>query len=93
MDITYRVAKQGDLEEIELLIKAAIIHMKEQKILQWDDKYPTKEDFNKDIQKKELYVGVKEGKIAVVYALNQEYDKDYRNGQWEENINPYFVLH
>lgn len=93
MNISYREATENDLKEIEVLVKAAIMHMNEQGIRQWDDKYPTKEDFTKDMQKKELYVGIQEEKIAVVYVLNQECDEDYKNGQWKKDDVLFYVLH
>ncbi len=51
--------------------------MERKNIFQWDDLYPTKEDFQEDVDKNQLYVGMMNGQIAVVYTLNQECDEQY----------------
>lgn len=75
MTLQYRKATLDDLEEIYNLVALAIDTMVQSNILQWDEIYPTKEDFREDINNDHLYVGLTDGQIAVVYALNQECDK------------------
>ena len=79
----FRKATPEDLEEIWSFVSVAIIRMEEHGIFQWDDCYPMKEDFQEDINKNQLYVGRIDGRIAVVYALNQECEEDYKNGDWK----------
>ena len=93
MKLHYRKASVNDLEEIYALVSHAIDEMIEHDILQWDEIYPTKEDFRVDINKNQLYVGLTDGQIAVVYALNQECDKEYENGCWKYPDQPYYVVH
>ena len=93
MTIDYRLANRTDLEENEQLVQNAIIKMEKNDIHQWDELYPTSEDFENDIKNADLYVGIVEEKIAVVFALNQECDEDYRNGKWAYPEKPYYVLH
>ncbi len=93
MNITYRAANFDDLNDIFHLVENAVQQMEQNKIYQWDSVYPTKEDFINDIRKNELYVGIVNEKIVVVYALNQECDEQYKNGEWQyigENFN---VIH
>ena len=93
MTIEYRQANLNDLQDINLLVQNAIHVMEDDHIDQWDELYPTKEDFENDIISGDLYVGILEDKIAVVFALNQECDEDYQNGEWEYPERPYYVIH
>lgn len=81
--MVYRLAEESDIDDICKLIKAAICNMEKQDIFQWDDVYPEKEDFLADIQNQQLYVGVLDDDIAVVYTVNEECEKEYQNGRWK----------
>ena len=48
----YRIAKIEDIDDICVLIDDAIREMESHEIFQWDDLYPTREDFLEDIEKK-----------------------------------------
>lgn len=93
MTLQYRKATLDDLEEIYALVSYAVDDLIRKEILQWDEIYPTKEDFRDDINKNQLYVGLTDNQIAVVYALNQESDKEYQNGNWKYPDIPYYVVH
>lgn len=67
--------------------------MERNNIFQWDDLYPAKEDFQKDIEKNQLYVGLANNHIVVVYALNQECEKEYENGNWKYKEESFYVVH
>lgn len=89
----YRKATLDDLEEIYSLVAHAVDVMVSQNILQWDEIYPTKEDFRTDINKHQLYVGLIGGQIAVVFALNQECEEEYKNGRWKHPNVPFYIVH
>ncbi len=91
--MVYRLAEESDIDDICKLIKAAICSMEKQGIFQWDDIYPTREDFLTDIQKQQLYVGVLDDDIAVVYTVNEECDKAYENGSWKYPDRKYRIIH
>lgn len=93
MTLQYRKATLDDIEEIYSLVTHAIDKMIKHDILQWDEIYPTKEDFRNDISHNHLYVGLADGQIAVVYALNQECDKEYENGCWKYPNEPFYIVH
>lgn len=93
MIIEYRLANLTDLKEIVELVKNAIVDMEKNHILQWDELYPTREDFTEDIKHENLYVGICEGKIAVIFVLNQQSDEAYRNGKWLYPEREYYVIH
>lgn len=60
MKIRYRIAVQEDMDEICCLVSDAVETMIQNKIYQWDEIYPTEEDFREDIRLEQLYVGVAE---------------------------------
>lgn len=93
MTLQYRKATLHDLEEIYSLVSRAVDVMISHNILQWDELYPAKEDFREDINNNHLYVGLAHGRIAVVYALNQECEQEYQNGCWKYPDKPYYVVH
>lgn len=93
MNINYRKANRNDLPEIVLMVQNAICVMEDNHIHQWDELYPTEEDFENDIQNGDLYVGILEEQIAIVFGLNQECDEDYQYGEWMHPERPYYVIH
>ncbi|MDE6844799.1 MAG: GNAT family N-acetyltransferase [Lachnospiraceae bacterium] len=93
MEIQYRIAAPEDLKEICELFDSAVSTMIQDNIFQWDEMYPTEKDFRKDIDRGQLYVGMIEGRIAVVYVINQKSAEEYINGAWKHAGEPYFVLH
>ena len=92
-NMVYRLAEESDIDVICKLIKDAICSMEERGIFQWDDIYPAKEDFLSDIQKQQLYVGVLDDGIVVVYTVNEECEKEYQNGRWKYPDCKYRIIH
>jgi len=93
VEIKYRIANADDLDEICSLVAGAVDTMIKQHIFQWDELYPTREVFQEDIEKKQLYVGLIEKQIAVIYVLNQEYDEHYENGDWQYKNEVFYIIH
>lgn len=89
----YRLAKENDIEEICDLIKAAICNMEKQSIFQWDELYPVKEDFLEDIRKQQLFIGLLDDDISVVYTVNKECEEEYQNGKWKYPDCEYRIIH
>ena len=83
MDIQYRMATLEDLQEICNLFDDAVETMIQNKIFQWDELYPTKKDFRKDIEREQLYIGILDERIAAVYVINQRCDEQYIKGAWK----------
>lgn len=93
MNLIFRQGILNDLNEIEELVKNAIIQMDSQGIEQWDKIYPVREDFEQDIRNKQLFVGTIGNKIVVTYTLNKDYDEEYNNGQWKNPDKSFFIIH
>lgn len=67
--------------------------MERQHIFQWDDLYPAKADFLNDIRKHQLFIGLLDYDIAVVYTVNKEFDEEYQNGKWNYPDCEYRIIH
>ena len=100
-ELTFRKAELRDAAPIFDFVQNAIAKMIAQEIFQWDEIYPTYEDFEQDIRKGEAFVAEIENqndcasckKIAAVYALNKECDEAYKTGKWQYRGNDYIVVH
>lgn len=93
MDLTFRKGAKEDLPQIMELVKSAVDHMETHGIFQWDNLYPTIEDFAEDIKEKQLFVGTADGGLAVICTVNRQCDGDYKNGQWKQPEKPFAVIH
>ena len=93
MAVNFRQASARDLDEIVLLVRRAINTMEINGIRQWDEFYPTREDFSEDINCGHLYVGDSGGKIAVIFTVNSSYDEEYSNGKWLRPNVDFRVIH
>ena len=93
MDLTYNRAALSDLEAVMALVSAAIDNMELHGIRQWDSVYPSRSDFQRDIEAGNLTLGVAGGQLCVIYALNQECDDAYAKAQWQYQGDRFAVLH
>ena len=89
----FQKATESDIEEIYSLVKNAIAVMDQNGIPQWDEIYPTKEDFLNDICAQNLYKGIIDGQIAVIYALNKCQDEAYFSADWTYRGEDFCVIH
>ena len=93
MKIKFRIAEECDINTVCDLVACAVSNMEEQNIFQWDSLYPTREDFLEDIKKQELFVGLLDDKIVVIYTLNKECEEEYQNGDWRCVNSEFRVIH
>ena len=89
----YRLAEERDLEPILAIVSSAVREMKRHGIFQWDSTYPSREDFLHDIQEGNLFVGLLDRDIVVVFTVNRECDTQYQNGAWKYPDAEYRVIH
>ena len=92
-DIKYRLGRFEDIEAITILIQEAIKEMEKHNIYQWDEIYPTVEDFEDDIKKGNLYVAEENEKIIALYVISAEADEAYNYAEWKYQKETSFVLH
>lgn len=89
----FRPGTKEDINEIDCLIRKAIEHMEHQGIHQWDEVYPTREDFLYDIDMNTLYVAVEDDKIIAVYVINQDCDDEYYDWEWKNPDDSACLIH
>ncbi len=91
--MTFRSAEENDTEAVCNVVKSAIAKMEAERIFQWDEMYPTREDIAEDIRKNDLSIGLLGGDIAVIYTVNDECDEQYKYGAWKYPNCKYRILH
>lgn len=76
-----RKAFLSDLDIIYKLSQACAKEMIVNEIYQWNEDYPTRERFKKDIELQELYV-LEEDIIKGIIVLTEAIDEEYTSVQW-----------
>ena len=89
----YRKADMNDLPAVRELVTAAIASLQAHGNMQWDERYPTDEDYIPDIQSDTQYLGYIGDRLALLFALNTEHDPQYDDGRWSCPDDSYTVLH
>lgn len=91
--LKFKRATKDDFEEIFQIYQSAIKKMNEQNIPQWDEFYPDRQTLQEDMQKNQMFIGKKNGPIAVCFVLNEECDEEYKNGKWICPQSHFCVIH
>lgn len=89
----FRLGTEKDLPEIIELFEGAKQLMISQGILQWDEIYPTQEDYSADIMNQQLYIGEMDNKIVSTFVINKEADPQYENGRWNYKGDNWYIIH
>lgn len=89
----YRLGEMDDLDNICRLVTLATDTMERQKIYQWDELYPIREDFIADIQKETLYAVIDNSALIAIYVLSRECDEEYHKCRWEFDDETACVIH
>ncbi|MCK8523591.1 GNAT family N-acetyltransferase [Aquimarina sp. D1M17] len=88
-----RKALISDLDKIVALARACAQAMIEKGIYQWNEHYPTKERFQKDIELEELYVFEEEDEIIGTIVLTEIMDDEYVPVKWLTNNTNNLYIH
>jgi ribosomal protein S18 acetylase RimI-like enzyme len=86
-------AEPKDENEIQALIDEVIKEMQGQGIDQWNDIYPPRDIFGKDIEKGELFAAKEEGRIIGIIVLSKEQDEQYEAMEWDDKDGKFFLIH
>lgn len=89
----YRLGRKEDLDAICELISGAVELMERQGIHQWDEVYPARDVFDKDIENKSLYVALDGEKIAAIYVISGEADEAYDKVTWRDPKESAYIIH
>ncbi|GGX07153.1 GNAT family N-acetyltransferase [Aquimarina muelleri] len=88
-----RKALPSDLSSIYILVQSCAKAMIANGIYQWNEHYPTKERFQKDIELQELYVLEEDNAIKGVIVLTDFMDKEYIPITWLTNNENNLYIH
>lgn len=91
----FRQAKISDLDQIVEIIELSKKYLKETKVDQWQDGYPSKEDLRRDIESGNSYVLTNKDEIVATTVISLDGESTYNsifNGEWITN-DEYIVMH
>jgi ribosomal protein S18 acetylase RimI-like enzyme len=89
----FRKAQMPDLEASFAVYTAAIRHMNENNIPQWDEIYPAEQHIRADIERGEHYLGCIGGEAAAAFTLNTDCDAEYAAGSWQWPDAKFYIVH
>lgn len=89
----FRKALESDLPEIVELYQMGIADMIKKGIFQWDEIYPNTEVLEEDVKRNEMYLLIKEEKIAACVVINEDQDESYLTGSWSYTEGKVAVIH
>lgn len=92
-ELVFRKAIEADIAEIMSMYHDVIQYMNEQRLYQWDDAYPCKNDILQDIKNGEMTLVTVNGVIAAAFTVNKKCDTEYIKGQWAYSGTDYCVIH
>lgn len=77
-----RLALKDEILEILNVTKACAVDMISKNIFQWNEEYPSKEAFESDISRNELYVLIEKDEIIGTLVLTPKIDEEYIPISW-----------
>ena len=89
----FRKSTQDDIDEICRMVTHAAKVMDGIGIHQWDEIYPTRENFASDVREDALFIGTEGNEIAVVFALSKHQEPEYLSAEWEYRGEAFCVIH
>ena len=87
-----RIAFHNDIESIIKITKACTISMIKKGIYQWNKYYPNNSAFERDVERKELYVLENNSEIIGCIVVSTLMDEDYFTVKWlTDNKNNIYI--
>lgn len=93
MDIIFQKAELSRLDDICRMFGDAMKNMESMGIYQWDEAYPNRTDFERDIKAGQMYVALDGSSIAASYTINTECEEEYNSADWQYPDYEYIVIH
>ena len=94
-ELSYRLADEGDMDDILRIVADARASLKRFRVDQWQGEYPNAEAFRADMERGECFV-IKHGdEIAAFFTLSTREEESYAaitDGKWTEGME-YCTLH
>ncbi len=80
--IVIRAGQSADLNRVTAIAKSCAQHMINQGIFQWNEHYPSKKVFEKDLNRSELFVIEKENHVIGAIVISTLMDEEYKEVKW-----------
>lgn len=88
-----RLATQKDIDPVMNITKACAKTMIANGIFQWNEHYPTKTPFQKDIERNELYIYEKDHVIIACIVISTLMDEEYVPVKWLTSNDSNIYIH
>ena len=88
-----RIAKLAEIEQTMEITRACANKMTSEGIFQWNNFYPNKEAFQKDVSRNELYVLLIESHIIGCIVISSEKDPEYSEIDWLNIDTTHYYIH
>jgi ribosomal protein S18 acetylase RimI-like enzyme len=82
-----------EIDQVMLLIKAAVTKMERDGIHQWDDDYPNTQIISEDIASSTLYGISADNCLAGIIVLNESLSPEYQSIPWTDKNGQPLVIH
>lgn len=88
-----RKAKLSEIDKIITITRACASKMMSEGVFQWDNAYPNKEAFRKDLQRNELYILLAEETCIGCITISTKKDEEYDSIDWLTKDDFNFYIH
>jgi ribosomal protein S18 acetylase RimI-like enzyme len=88
-----QIAKLAEIEQIMKITRACANKMTSEGIFQWNNLYPNKEAFKKDVMRNELHVLLSENAIIGCIVISTEKDPEYSQIDWLTKDSAHYYIH
>ena len=81
-EVDIRCGRVGDLDALELLLRAVIAALRARGLDQRDEVYPTRAVLARDVEAGTLWVAERAGALLGAFVLNEAQDPEYAEVRW-----------
>lgn len=82
MNLYVQKATHSDIDALLEITKACANYMIDKKIFQWNENYPSREAFEHDVDRDELFVLLEATEIVGCIAISTLMDEEYKTVNW-----------
>jgi ribosomal protein S18 acetylase RimI-like enzyme len=88
-----RKAKLPEIEKLLIITRSCAAKMTSEGVLQWNDVYPNKEAFQKDVERGELFVLISDAAPIGCITISSEKDIEYNDVDWLTKDDCHYYIH
>ena len=91
--LSISAATSKDVDDLLALVGACVSHMRRDGIEQWDEEYPDRSTFERDVQSGTIFVASFGGATVATLVLNDVQEPEYASLSWRFTAQPTAVVH